>query len=145
MVEFAFVLPLFLLLLFGIWTFGIYFMDYQNLNGIARSAAREATTVENATYVDKQYEFVKQKYAQDKTVLRLLEWKPSADGKDTDDFEITYDYDTNNVVVKVNAAPTKSNFLFKVMGNLMDEQSFYQNFGVNITYTMRSEVVHDKL
>ena len=41
-VEFAIVLPFFLLLLFGIFYSGMLFHDYSTLSNIARSAAREA-------------------------------------------------------------------------------------------------------
>ena len=41
-VEFALVLPLFLLLLFGIVYSGLLFYDYSSLSNIARTSAREA-------------------------------------------------------------------------------------------------------
>jgi Flp pilus assembly protein TadG len=41
-VEFAIVLPLLLLLLMGIWQFGVVYDKWQNLNGAAREGARAA-------------------------------------------------------------------------------------------------------
>ena len=42
LVEFALVVPLFLLLIFGLIYSGMLFHDYTSLSNIARSAAREA-------------------------------------------------------------------------------------------------------
>lgn len=49
-VEFAIVLPFFLLLLFGIFYSGMLFHDYSTLSNIARSAAREAAIAETTNY-----------------------------------------------------------------------------------------------
>lgn len=49
-VEFALVLPLFLLLLFGIFYSGMLFHDYSTLSNIARSAAREAAVSSGTEY-----------------------------------------------------------------------------------------------
>lgn len=46
-IEFALVLPLFLILLFGIIYCGMLFYDYISIGNIARSAAREAAVVED--------------------------------------------------------------------------------------------------
>ncbi|MBQ3367137.1 MAG: pilus assembly protein [Acidaminococcaceae bacterium] len=48
-IEFAVVLPLFLLFLFGIIYSGMLFYDYISLSNLARSAAREAAIVQNLT------------------------------------------------------------------------------------------------
>ena len=46
-IEFAVVLPLFVLFLFGIIYSGMLFYDYISLSNLARSAAREGAIVEN--------------------------------------------------------------------------------------------------
>ena len=46
-IEFAVVLPLFVLFLFGIIYSGMLFYDYISLSNLARSAAREAAIVQN--------------------------------------------------------------------------------------------------
>ena len=51
-VEFAIVLPFFLLLLFGIFYSGMLFHDYSSLSNIARSAAREAAVSSGTNYTD---------------------------------------------------------------------------------------------
>ena len=48
-IEFALVLPLFLMLLFGIIYCGMLFYDYISVTNIARSAAREAAVVQDFT------------------------------------------------------------------------------------------------
>ena len=48
-VEFAVVLPLFLLVLFGIIYSGMLFYDYSSLSNLARSGAREAAISQNIT------------------------------------------------------------------------------------------------
>ncbi len=51
-VEFALILPLFLLLVFGIFYSGMLFYDYSTLSNVARSAAREAAITETITEDD---------------------------------------------------------------------------------------------
>lgn len=48
-VEFALLLPVFLVIICGIMYVGFFFGDYMTLNNIARSAAREATVIEEVT------------------------------------------------------------------------------------------------
>lgn len=48
-VEFALLLPVFLLIICGIMYVGFFFGDYMTLSNIARSAAREATVIEEVT------------------------------------------------------------------------------------------------
>ncbi len=50
-VEFAVVLPLFLLVLFGIIYSGMLFYDYSVLSNLARSGAREAAIVNNVSSI----------------------------------------------------------------------------------------------
>ncbi len=60
-VEFALILPLFLLMMFGIIYSGLLFHDYSTLGNIARASAREAAitgVLQNGRYkaVEDQYE-----------------------------------------------------------------------------------------
>ena len=48
-VEFALVLPLFFLLLWGFIYLGMFFADYLMLNDVARSCAREASLIQAST------------------------------------------------------------------------------------------------
>ncbi len=51
-VEFALVLPLFLLIMFGVIYTGMLFHDYATLSNIARSSAREAAVCSGDNYSD---------------------------------------------------------------------------------------------
>ena len=51
-IEFALVLPLFLLMIFGLIYSGMMFHDYSTLSNVARSAAREAAITQNVTEND---------------------------------------------------------------------------------------------
>ena len=52
LVEFAFVFPAFLLMVYAIIYFGFVFADYSTLNNIARSAARSASLQGSSKYRD---------------------------------------------------------------------------------------------
>lgn len=51
-IEFALILPLFLLMIFGLIYSGMLFYDYSTLSNVARSAAREAAVTETVTNND---------------------------------------------------------------------------------------------
>ena len=51
-VEFALILPLFLLMIFGLMYSGMLFHDYSTLSSVARSAAREAAVTQTITEND---------------------------------------------------------------------------------------------
>ena len=53
-IEFAVVLPLFLLLVFGIIYSGMLFYDYSSLSNLARSSAREAAISQSTNYSEIQ-------------------------------------------------------------------------------------------
>nr|WP_108849588.1 TadE/TadG family type IV pilus assembly protein [Dialister massiliensis] len=68
-VEFALMLPLFLVLLFGIMYCGFLYGDYVTLNNVARSAAREAvitgqTVPEDNPQGDPSYQNLEDQYTQ---------------------------------------------------------------------------------
>ena len=54
-IEFALVLPLFLLLVFGLFYIGMFFADYLTLSSIARSSAREAAIISSDDYYKNNY------------------------------------------------------------------------------------------
>lgn len=51
-IEFALILPLFLLMIFGLIYSGMLFYDYSTLSNVARSAAREAAITQTVTEND---------------------------------------------------------------------------------------------
>ncbi len=53
-IEFAVVLPLFLLVVFGCIYSGMLFYDYSTLSNLARSGAREAAIIEGSDYTEIQ-------------------------------------------------------------------------------------------
>ncbi len=52
-IEFALILPLFLLMIFGLIYSGMLFYDYSTLSNVARSAAREAAISDNIDDTEK--------------------------------------------------------------------------------------------
>ena len=61
-IEFALVLPLFLLLVFGLFYIGMFFADYLTLSSIARSSAREAAVIQDINEINRFYPTVKAHY-----------------------------------------------------------------------------------
>ena len=77
-IEFAVVLPLFVLFLFGIIYSGMLFYDYISLSNLARSAAREAAIVQNTDKIGDIENHYSQKVG---TLLtHLYEPKPEKEG-----------------------------------------------------------------
>ena len=90
-VEFALVLPLFLLLVFGLLYVGMLLADYLMLSSIARSSAREAAIISSEEYYNNNYEKVRQNYKDKKLPMDIFTWQ--ADSK-----ENFYSYDFNAIV-----------------------------------------------
>ena len=61
-VEFALVLPLFLLVLFGIIYSGMLFYDYSSLSNLARSSAREAAISTTTLSTGQRYTAIENDY-----------------------------------------------------------------------------------
>ncbi|WP_443868750.1 TadE family protein [Mitsuokella multacida] len=132
MVEFALVLPLFMLVLFGIIYFGMAFSDYIALNSFARSSAREASiSTESEPYND-----IKAKYSQKDLPANLYEW----DQKDFTIKDITITNDgksSKNVQVTIDAnLSTDKDSLAQIFRNILGEDSL---FDIHIQYTMYKE------
>ena len=69
-VEFALVLPFFMLLLFGVLLSGLLFADYMTLSNVARSSAREA-----ALQGSNEYANIRARYRDDTRLLtNLYQW-----------------------------------------------------------------------
>ena len=96
-IEFALVLPLFLLLVFGLFYIGMFFADYLTLSSIARSSAREAAIIPSKDYYQDNYKKVRDKYKDEKLPMDIFEWQATS----TDHFNINYDKDSHNVKVAI--------------------------------------------
>ena len=139
LVEFAFVLPLFLAILIAIWNFGMIFMDYQALNGIARSSAREASQITDDEYSSSGYASVYATYARESLPVTIYNWNPS----NRSDFNLEYLDTSQNVMVTLRATPTRDgNLLFSVIDRLLGADRVNNLFTLRIEYIMRSETNH---
>lgn len=127
-VEFAIVLPLFLLFMFGIIYFGMAFADYMSLNDVARSCAREASQTSGSNYTE-----VYKKYSNNDLVAGLYKW----DGKtSSDDFKIETKDKGKRVLVHIHATLDGKDSLVQTFKNLLGNQSL---FDINIDYSMYKE------
>ena len=136
-VEFALVIPLFLLILLGIMSFAMYFSDYIALNNIARSVAREAALLTNQASDNELWSAIPTRYVtevpsgSDPNTYYLpnsaYTWDPStmtivATGTDKKDVTVT-------VVANVaGSGPVTS------LANIMGDNSFLKT--ISIEYTM---------
>ena len=94
-VEFAVVLPLFLLVLFGIIYSGMLFYDYSSLSNLARSSAREAAITQNLT--DSKRTEIENFYKTKTNDLLTSLYTPDA----TNPFKISYSASDNSVGVTI--------------------------------------------
>ena len=143
MVEFAIVIPFFLVFIMGIAYFGAAISDYIALNNMARSCAREASLGGPSTY--RQLE---NKYLSQDLTAGLYEWGPQARSRDLADIHVDKDPlaaaagNHGNVVVTLkskidtsqeNAATIFNRLLIRWAGASRDVLT------LNVTYTMYSE------
>jgi Flp pilus assembly protein TadG len=137
-IEFALVLPLFLLFVVGVCYVGMIMADYLTLSSIARSSAREASVkVTKEEYKQKGYKIVYKNYEDKKLPVDIFSWNPK-DHKN--DFKITYENNSQNVKVEMKAALNKKGYgytLAKVVDGLAG--SDMKNMKLSVTYTMYSE------
>ena len=141
MVEFAIVIPFFLVFIMGIAYFGAAISDYIALNNMARSCAREASIGGPSTY--RQLET---KYSAQDLTAGLYEWGPNVP-RELADINVEKVLpkatgDHGNVVVKIyskidpnkeNAATIFKRLLIRWAGASPDV------LDLNVTYTMYSE------
>lgn len=142
MVEFAIVIPFFLVFIMGIAYFGAAISDYIALNNMARSCAREASLGGPTTYKNLQ-----NKYLEKDLTAGLYEWGPQAYSKGLADINVKEILpektgDHGNVVVKIyskidmsqeNAAAIFKRLLIRWAGASPEVLT------LDVTYTMYSE------
>ena len=133
-VEFALVLPLFLLILMGIMSFALYFSDYIALNNIARSVAREAALLTNEEDDGELWSGIVTRYVNDvpenadQATYYLpnsaYEWDPAT--------MLITKSGTNdkNVKVTVTANVSSSGGPVRALANIMGENSFLSSFTI---------------
>ena len=119
-VEFALLLPIFLLVLCGIIYCGFMFGDYQTVQGIVRNAAREAAVVEHYTESTdpsqpiNNYKIIADKYNQilkEQKVITHL-YVPDAAGVQVVSTNDENEKPENSVHAKLNLELTKSDVSF---------------------------------
>ncbi len=138
-IEFALVLPLFLLLAMGISYIGMVMADYLTLSSIARSSAREAAIIVDQDKVDKNYPNVKKNYEDYKLPIDIYDWNPKLDNNfNIKNVKINTKEDSTNVVVTINASLNDNgSMLASIVNKLADITD--KDTTLNITYTMYSE------
>lgn len=144
-VEFALILPLFLLLFLGVVYLGSYFADYLTLSTIARNSAREAAvvSVKDETELQPAYDKVREHYKDQLLPSDMYTWDPTSKDKD---FEIKPDSDYKNVVVEINATLNSDGiFLGGIIDALTnDADKGASSLDIHIVYTMPSEFERNK-
>ena len=143
LMEFAFVLPFLILIMFGLFYAGMLFSDYIELNNLARLAAREAAVVSTDDW-DEKYTTVRTKFAN--AAKSSTDYKkhylPNSlyvwDFKEEKNFDITYDKDDKSVTVFLKADVNEAD------GGIYNSLSKRLNVAkeLKVTYTMRSEYEH---
>ena len=132
-IEFALVLPIFSLFLFGILFVGMVMADYLLLSSIARSSAREAAVISSADYYENNYEKIRLKYKDMKLPMDIYSWQATK----TDNFTINYDSNSQNVQVIMKADLNKTG---SYLGTIVNRLAGGTNFAhIDITYSMYSE------
>lgn len=115
LVEFALVLPFFLLLVFGIIYSGMLFYDYSTLSNVARSVAREkAITEPNETITEEQINTnIKERYFKNGRFIYGLVtslYHPAQNA-----LEITGPTDKDDIIVKVTMELGESSYLMRMI------------------------------
>lgn len=152
-VEFAIILPLLVLFMIGLMYFGLMFSNYVALNDFARTAARNAAMISDATYKESGYATIRAAYESEyesssKTVPIDQYFLPNTtykwDPTNPDKFGIEYKRpdETNNgeVVVTLTADLNRDrgsvgNTFVSVIGSTVEH--------LTVTYHMYSEVKHE--
>lgn len=134
-VEFALVLPLFLLIVMGIIYFGLAFSDYLTMNNTVRSIAHEASLRQT----DDAYRTVVVNNTRNMTLVNdVFIWQPdSSNGNNNDSLSVTFDSGTGNVVVQAHARFNRNSTIGNVFHNLMGQN---MADGIDIRYSMYSDV-----
>ncbi len=136
-IEFALILPLFLLLLFGMIYFSMIMADYISLNNIARSSAREAAVTVEKSEVDAGYPTVKEKYKNYKLPIDIYNWDVENDFN-IKNVKFNEKDGSTNVVVTINVSLNENGLMFADIVNALANIA-NKDTTLNITYTMYSE------
>ena len=132
-VEFAILLPLFLVLLFGIFYASMIFANYMTLSSIARSSAREAAIISSESDYNNNYKKIREKYKDEKLPMDIFDWQATS----TENFNIKFDKNSHNVEVTMKAKLYKSGSqLGNILNNLAGDSKLAK---IDITYSMYSE------
>lgn len=106
-VEFALVLPLFLLIVFGTAYFGMAFADYSTLNNLSRDIAREAAYSSDGDYTE-----ITDRYTED---VRLISGVYVFRGAK----DVAVEYKDNSVNVEVRAQYNSNSVIAKAFKAMM--------------------------
>ena len=132
-VEFAILLPLFLVLLFGIFYASMIFANYMTLSSIARSSAREAAIISSESDYNNNYKKIREKYKDEKLPMDIFDWQATS----TENFNIKFDKNSHNVEVTMKAKLYKSGSqVGNILNNLAGDSKLAK---IDITYSMYSE------
>ncbi len=132
-IEFALVLPLFLLLVIGLFYVGMVMADYLTLSSIARSSAREAAIISSDNDYKNNYKTIRDKYRNEKLPLDIFNWQAT----DKKNFTINYDKNSHNVKVTMKAdLNTTGSQLGSIVNKLAGGTKLAK---IDITYSMYSE------
>lgn len=140
LVEFALILPLFLLFIFCIIYFSMIFLDYMTLNTIARNSAREASVATEEQYANGSFQEIRNHYKTQTLPVDIYDWNPNSDS----DFKIYYKPSTDtsshgNVIAEVHAKLNDDgSWLANIVNGLSDNQNT-NKLDLDITCTMYSE------
>ena len=150
LLEFAFVLPFLILIMFVLFYAGILFSDYIELNNLARVAAREAAVTSQDDYnkykasSNDPYKGVRDKFT--KAATSSTDYKkhflPNSlyiwDFKDSKKLIMEYDEDDQSVTVTLEADVNESD------GGIYNSLSKQFNVAqhISVEYTMHSEYEH---
>ncbi|ORU01105.1 hypothetical protein D081_0553 [Anaerovibrio sp. JC8] len=128
-VEFAFVLPLFLLFMVGIIYFGFAFADYLMLNNTARSIAHEASMTKDAAT---RQIIVKNNIKNVYLTSDIFKWEPNRESGINNAY-LEVKNENNDVVVTANAPYNTNSYFGRLMRNFGSKSALK---GINIKYTM---------
>lgn len=132
-VEFALVLPLFVLVLYFVFYAGFAFADYLTMSNVTRSIAHEASVHPQQKYP----EIIKKNLADQKLLSDIYVWEPDKNGGNNQYLSVNYDLTTQRVIVKSSATYNATgSTLARVMLVLLNKSA--EDSAINIEYTMYS-------
>jgi len=134
-VEFALVLPLFLLLVMGIIYFGMAFSDYLTMSNSVRSIAHDASLRQT----DTDYRNVVINNTRNISFANdVFIWQPDTKaGQNNKYLSVEFENSSRNVVVTAHADFNKKSAIGNAFNNLMGKKI---GNGIDIRYSMYSDV-----